>query len=204
MAIATINPATGEVVKTFEPLTAAQIEQNIAIGGVRVPKTSADFIRGTRKQDDARCRDFGKGKRRLRPFDDARNGQAPEGRSGRGAEVRHRMPLLCGKCREIPGRRNCGDWSKAQFHPLFADWSHPGHHAVELSLLAGVSFCRAGTDGGQCRTAEARFERSAVRAEDRGHSSPRRFCRRRVPDAADRLGAGRWHPEAIPVSSPRL
>ena len=31
MAIATINPATDEVVKTFEPLTAAQIEQKIAL-----------------------------------------------------------------------------------------------------------------------------------------------------------------------------
>ena len=31
MAIATINPATGEVVKTFEPLTAAQIEQRLQL-----------------------------------------------------------------------------------------------------------------------------------------------------------------------------
>jgi succinate-semialdehyde dehydrogenase/glutarate-semialdehyde dehydrogenase len=31
MAIATINPATGEVVKTFEPLTAAQIEQKLEL-----------------------------------------------------------------------------------------------------------------------------------------------------------------------------
>ena len=31
MAIATINPATGEVVKTFEPLSAAQIEQRIQL-----------------------------------------------------------------------------------------------------------------------------------------------------------------------------
>jgi succinate-semialdehyde dehydrogenase/glutarate-semialdehyde dehydrogenase len=31
MAIATINPATGEVVKTFEPLTAAQIEQKLQL-----------------------------------------------------------------------------------------------------------------------------------------------------------------------------
>ena len=31
MAITTTNPATGEVVKTFEPLTAAQIEQKIAL-----------------------------------------------------------------------------------------------------------------------------------------------------------------------------
>src|ERR1039458_5042123 len=31
MAIATTNPATGEVVKTFEPLTAAQIEQKLQL-----------------------------------------------------------------------------------------------------------------------------------------------------------------------------
>jgi succinate-semialdehyde dehydrogenase/glutarate-semialdehyde dehydrogenase len=31
MAIATTNPATGEVLKTFEPLTAAQIEQKLAL-----------------------------------------------------------------------------------------------------------------------------------------------------------------------------
>ena len=31
MAIATINPATGEVLKTFEPLDAAQIEQKLQL-----------------------------------------------------------------------------------------------------------------------------------------------------------------------------
>ncbi len=31
MAIATINPATGEVVKTFEPLTQTQIEQKLQL-----------------------------------------------------------------------------------------------------------------------------------------------------------------------------
>ena len=31
MAIATTNPATGEVVKTFEPLTGAQIEQKLQL-----------------------------------------------------------------------------------------------------------------------------------------------------------------------------
>ena len=30
MAIASINPATGEVLKTFEPLSAAEIEKKIA------------------------------------------------------------------------------------------------------------------------------------------------------------------------------
>src|SRR5580704_18505827 len=31
MAIATINPATGETLKTFEPLSAAQIEQKLQL-----------------------------------------------------------------------------------------------------------------------------------------------------------------------------
>jgi len=31
MAIASINPATGEVLKTFEPLTAAQIEAKLSL-----------------------------------------------------------------------------------------------------------------------------------------------------------------------------
>ena len=31
MAIATINPATGELVKTFEPLTAQQIEEKFQL-----------------------------------------------------------------------------------------------------------------------------------------------------------------------------
>ena len=31
MAIATINPATGEVIKTFEPLSQAEIEEKIQL-----------------------------------------------------------------------------------------------------------------------------------------------------------------------------
>jgi len=31
MAIATINPSTGELVKSFDPLTAAQIEQKLQL-----------------------------------------------------------------------------------------------------------------------------------------------------------------------------
>jgi succinate-semialdehyde dehydrogenase/glutarate-semialdehyde dehydrogenase len=38
MAIATINPATGEVLKTFEPLTDAQIEQKLQLASVAFAK----------------------------------------------------------------------------------------------------------------------------------------------------------------------
>ena len=70
MAIATVNPATGEVIKKFEPLTAEQIEQKLqlAASAFRPP---VDFVCGTGWQNDARGRDSGKGERRVRPFDDA-------------------------------------------------------------------------------------------------------------------------------------
>ena len=138
----------------------------VATRGLRVSNPSADVVRGARKQSDACRRDLGKRERRVRSFDDARNGQASEGCRGRGNEVCHRLPLLRGECPEIPGRRNCGNGGEAQFYPLSSDWPYSGHHALELPLLAGVSFCRARADGRQCRTAEARFKRSAVRAED--------------------------------------
>ena len=40
MPIATTNPATGEVIKTFEPLSAAQIEQKLqlAVTGFKANK----------------------------------------------------------------------------------------------------------------------------------------------------------------------
>ena len=63
-------------------------------------------------------------------------------------------------------------------------------HAVEFPVLAGVPLHRARPDGGQRRTAEARFERSAVRPRDRRDSAAGRISRRRVPDAADRREAG--------------
>jgi succinate-semialdehyde dehydrogenase / glutarate-semialdehyde dehydrogenase len=81
MAIATINPATGEVVKTFEPLTAAQIEQKLQLAASAFRTTGRLHLR-TARQDDARRRDSGKRKRRMCPPDDARNGQASEGCSG--------------------------------------------------------------------------------------------------------------------------
>ena len=58
-------------------------------------------------------------------------------------------------------------------------------------VLAGVPLRGAGADGGQRRAAQARVERAAVRAGDRGRHPARRVSRRRLPDAADRLATGR-------------
>ena len=38
MAIATINPATGQLVRSFEPLTAAEIENKLALAAATFPK----------------------------------------------------------------------------------------------------------------------------------------------------------------------
>ena len=80
--------------------------------------------------------------------------------------------------------------AKRELCPLPA--ARPGARgdAVEFSVLAGVPLRRAGADGGQRRSAEARVERAAVRARDRGHVSTRRLPRGRVSDAAHRFGAG--------------
>src|SRR5208337_3898469 len=48
-----------------------------------------------------------------------------------------------------------------------------GGDAVEFSVLAGVPIRRAGIDGGQRRTVEARLQRSAIGARDRRDPVPR-------------------------------
>ena len=63
---------------------------------------------------------------------------------------------------------------RAQFCPLGAAWRRARDHALEFSFLAGLSLCRAGTDGRQCRPAQTRGKCSAVCARDRGYSAARR------------------------------
>src|SRR5580698_3547761 len=50
MAIATINPATGEVIKTFQPLTEAEIEKKLqlAVSTFKVERTTAFSVRAKR------------------------------------------------------------------------------------------------------------------------------------------------------------
>ena len=74
-----------------------------------------------------------------------------------------------------------------QLYPVPAARAGAGGDALELSLLAGDAFCGARLDGGQCGTAEARLERSAVCARHRRPSAPCRISRRRVSNPADRL-----------------
>ena len=70
-----------------------------------------------------------------------------------------------------PGRRARPDRGDAELHPLSAARARARDHAVELSLLAGLPVRGARADGGQRRAAQARVQRAAVRARDRGASS---------------------------------
>src|ERR1700686_4829834 len=97
MAIATTNPTTGEVVKSFEPLTSAQIEQKLQLAAFAFRSHRRTSFADRAAQMIRAAEVFEKKKRRGRPSDDARNGQASEGGGGRSAEVRNRLPLLCGK-----------------------------------------------------------------------------------------------------------
>ncbi len=64
------------------------------------------------------------------------------------------------------GRSNRRDKREKQLRQFSTAWPCARSDAVELSLLAGFSFCRAGTDGRQCRLAQTRFKRAAVCARD--------------------------------------
>ena len=59
MAIATINPATGEVVKTFQPLSEAEIEKKLqlAVSTFKRERTTPFAVRAKRMRQG--CRDSG-------------------------------------------------------------------------------------------------------------------------------------------------
>ena len=167
MAIATINPATGEVIKTFQPLSDAEIEKKLQL--------SVSAFKAERKTPFAT-----RAKRMLKAAEILERDKD---------EFAHLMTLEMGKpykaavaeavkcataCRYYAENteRFLADevvetGAKKSFIRYLADRADAGGDAVELSVLAGVPVRGAGADGGQRGTAEARFERAAVRAGDR-------------------------------------
>ena len=57
--IASINPANGQVLRTFEPLTDSQIEEKLAARNGCLPAVSPDLVCGPGTVADARGRDSG-------------------------------------------------------------------------------------------------------------------------------------------------
>src|SRR6266480_2734425 len=76
------------------------------------------------------------------------------------------LPVLCRERRAISRRRGRADGCCSQLCPLRGARTGSRDHALEFSVLAGVSICSASLDGGKRWAPETRRQRPAVRACD--------------------------------------
>ncbi len=157
MAIASINPATGEKLKAFSPFDDSEIEKRLS----RAEKA----FRRYRRTTFAERSQWMHGAAELL-FQEKKNF----------AEI---ITLEMGKLfrdsvAEIEKcARGCRFYAENGERFLEDEAAQTAvstartcarHHAVEFSFLAGLSICRACANGGQCRVAEARVQCPAVRA----------------------------------------
>ena len=186
MPIATINPATAETLQTFAALTEAQLDDRDRAGGadIQVYRRTPLAERAARMLRAAEILEAEQGAfGRLMTTEMGKLVKA-------GGEEAVKCAWGCRFYAEHAARmladEPVAEHGDRELRPLPAARAGPRGHAVELSVLAGVPLRRARADGRQRRAAQARVERAAVRARDRGHLPPRRLSRGRVPDAADR------------------
>ena len=169
MAIQSINPATDEVIDTFAETSPEELERTLADG-------HATFLDWRARPFAERSARMHEAARLLRDRKDAlartmtlEMGKPIVQARGRGRQVRRDLRLLRRACRALPRRRAARDGRDEELRALRPARHRPRRDAVELSLLAGLPLRRSGADGRQCRPAQARLERPAVRARDRGH-----------------------------------
>ena len=211
--IATVNPATGELIESFEPFDAAAVEARLATPRPgprpwaastftersRLLITAAELLEGE-LPDIAQTVTTEMGK----PFAQAK-GEVAKCASGFRWFAEHAEALLAdrgGAPRRLAGPRH-----------LPTPGRGVGHHAVELPAVAGGPVPRPGHHGRQCRPAQARAERAPHRPSPRGPVPPLRRPRRRSPDPADRYRpgpgphhrppGGRGHPDRERGGRPR-
>jgi len=138
MAIATVNPCTGQLIKLFESLNGAEIEATL--------QRTADTFRSYRKTPFGdRARWMLNAAAILREKDayakvmTTEMGKTFRSARGRSGQVRVGLPVLCRKRRTLSGGRSGGNGSKAKLHPLPATRASPGGNAVEFSVLASAA-----------------------------------------------------------------
>jgi len=139
--IATINPATGDVVREFEPHNGRKI-------AARLKRAVTAFDQQRRTTFDERARLM------IRAAEILESEEREWGRimtleMGKpiGAKVRPGLPVLCGKCGAFFGGRSGLRSRHPQLCALPTAGTGPGSDAVEFSVLASVSFRRPGVDG---------------------------------------------------------
>ena len=183
VAIASVNPATGETLKT---LRAALRGRGRAARRARRRHEFAALARGRRCAERAArwLTRRGRSSTAARPTGADRMtlemGKPIGAGDRRGREVRLGLPLLRRERRALPGRRARRDRREPELRPLRPARPGARRHALELPVLAGLPLRGAGAHGGQRRPPEARLERSRLRPRDRG-DLPRGGLSRRAP-----------------------
>ncbi len=201
MPIATINPATGALVKSFEPLSAAEVDARIAARGGDLPRIPPDRLRVAHRMDAGRGRRLRRRGRGHRTRHDHGDGQDPRFRTCGGGEVRARACRFFAANAERlladePADPGAVGATRAftRYQPLgpvlaVMPWNFP--------LWQVVRFAAPALMVGQRRAAEARVERPSDRAVPRRRVPARRLPRGRVPNASHRRrrgGAGAARP----------
>ena len=213
MAIATINPATGE---TEEIRGARRRRGGAPDRASRTPRSAAcaHHLRAARRVD-ARHRRPARGRRRRdRRHDHARDGQADRPARAEVLKCAKNMRFYADTRRAFLADEPLADPSSvgasARLRALPAARRRAGGDAVELPALAGDPLRRPGADGRQRRAAQARLERArrrrstSTRSSSAAASPPARSARcssaRATSRPSSRTRASR--PSRSPAPSP--
>ena len=166
MTIASINPATGETLKTFEALSDSQIEEKLrlAVSAFSEFRKTTFAERAARMMKAAEILESDKEKfGRVMTTEMGKTYRSAVDEAAKCAWVcryyaENAERFLADELADVPGSK-----SFVRYLPL---GPISGGDAVELSVLAGFSFHWAVSYGGKCRSAEARIERAAIGVAD--------------------------------------
>ena len=174
MAIATINPATGEVLKTFEPLSDAQIEAKLQLAAERFHDFRKLSFAARAAMMNKAAEILERDKDELGRLMTLEMGKTFRSAVDEAVKCAWACRYYAENAESYLADEEVSTNAAAQLRQVSADGRGARDHAVEFSVLAGVPVYRAGTDGRECGAAEACVERAAVRAEDRRDSDARR------------------------------
>ena len=187
MTMASINPATGATLKTFEEHTPVQVEQKLN-AAMRAFETHRKTTFGQRAERMQRVAEIlAKEKQTFGRMMTEEMGKTLKSAIAEAEKCALACRHYAENAESYLERRSDRDRRRLELRALSAARPGARGHALELPVLAGDPLRRAGAGGRERGAAEARVERAAVRARARGLVPPRRLPRGRLPDAAHRL-----------------
>jgi acyl-CoA reductase-like NAD-dependent aldehyde dehydrogenase len=155
MAIASINPTTGEKLKEFSPFDDAEIEKRL--------KRSEEASRKYRRTAFSRRSELMESTAELLLQEKERLAEIITLEMGKLFRASVEEILKCVRaCRFYADNAERFLEDGPQLCPLPTARAGPRHHALEFPVLAGISVCYTGAYGRQCGFTEACFECAAV------------------------------------------